>query len=180
MNWLTENPWPLLMLLVSAASICVVLQLKRSWHLAAGLLLSAAAVYVTESQIVTVSEQLELRLDGIRQAFVQDDLAEIEKYLAAESPELRKLAEDGLKLVQVSPGLHLKEVQVRLDADGRRATVALRANGSVTLRDSGQPAHIATRWTTTWIRSGDDWMLREVQRLDPVSGQPVGALSAGP
>ncbi|MFM7864893.1 MAG: hypothetical protein ACKPHU_11820, partial [Planctomycetaceae bacterium] len=106
MSWFTENPWPLLLLLVSAAVICLVLQLQRCWQLAAGLLLGAAAVYLLESQIVTESEQLELRLDGIRQAFVQDDLAKIESYLAAENPELRKLAEDGMRLVQVSPGLH--------------------------------------------------------------------------
>ena len=180
MSWFTENPWPLLLLLVSAAVICLVLQLKRCWQLSAGLLLGAAAVYLLESQIVTESEQLELRLDGIRQAFVQDDLAKIETYLAAENPELRKLAEDGMRLVQVSPGLHLKEVQVQLEPDGQRAVVALRANGNVTLRDSGQPVYIATRWTTVWVRSGGDWKLREVQRLDPVSGQPIGALSAGP
>jgi hypothetical protein len=81
MSWFTGNPWPLVLLLISAAVIGVVLQLRRCWQLAAGLLLSAAAVYVLESQIVTVPEQLEQRLDGIRLAFVHDDLAEIRSFI---------------------------------------------------------------------------------------------------
>ena len=180
MSWFTENPWPLLLILISAAVICVVLQWRQRWRAAGLLLLAAAGVYLLELQIVTVPEQLELRLDGIRLAFVHDDLAEIRSYLSPEHPDLARLAEDGLKLVQVSAGLHLKEVQVQLEGGKQRATVHLRANGNVTLRDSGQPMYIATRWKTTWERDGGTWLLRDVQRLDPVSGQSVGVLSAGP
>ncbi len=180
MSWFTENPWPLVLLLISAAVIGVVLQLRRCWQLAAGLLLSAAAVYVLESQIVTVPEQLEQRLDGIRLAFVHDDLAEIRSFISPDNPDLVSQAEDGLKLVQVSAGLHLKEVQVQVEAGDQRATVQLRANGNVTQRDSGQPMYIATRWRTTWERGAGTWLLRDVQRLDPVSGQSIGVFSAGP
>ena len=84
------------------------------------------------------------------------------------------------KLVQVSAGLHLKEVQVQVEAGDQRATVQLRANGNVTQRDSGQPMYIATRWRTTWERGAGTWLLRDVQRLDPVSGQSIGVFSAGP
>ncbi|MFN5314905.1 MAG: hypothetical protein ACK5FF_10645 [Planctomyces sp.] len=180
MSWFTENPWPLVLLLISAAVIGVVLQLRRCWQLAAGLLLSAAAVYVLETQIVTVSEQLEQRLDGIRLAFVHDDLAQIRSFISPDNPDLVSQAEDGLKLVQVSAGLHLKEVQVQVEAGDQRATVQLRANGNVTQRDSGQPMYIATRWRTTWERGEGTWLLRDVQRLDPVSGQSIGVFSAGP
>ncbi len=179
MSWLTENPWPLLMLLCSAAAICLILRLQRSWQLAGLLLLAAAGVYFAEQSIVTGREQLELRLDGLRLAFVSDDLQQIQAFLSPNAPELLQTAESGLKLVRVTGGVHLKEVEVQVQQNGQQATVQFRANGPVLLREPQQSLHIATRWKTTWEWTAGEWLLQDVQRLDPLSGQPIGILSAG-
>ncbi len=179
MSWLTENPWPLLMLLCSSAAICLILRLQRSWQLAGLLLLAAAGVYFAELAIVTGREQLELRLDELRLAFVRDDLQQIRAFLSPDAPPLLQTAESGLKLVQVSGGVHLKEVEVQVQPSGQQATVHFRANGPVLLRESQQSRHMVTRWKTIWELTAGEWLLQDVQRLDPLSGQPIGILSAG-
>jgi hypothetical protein len=179
MSWLTENPWPLLILLCSSAAICLILRLQRSWQLSGLLLLAAAGVYFAEQAIVTGREQLELRLDELRLAFIRDDLQQIRAFLSPDAPQLLQTAESGLKLVQVSGGVHLKEVEVQVQPSGQQATVHFRANGPVLLRESQQSLHMVTRWKTIWELTAGEWLLQDVQRLDPLSGQPIGILSAG-
>jgi hypothetical protein len=69
MTWITENPWPGIMILSGLAAFCLIIRASASHWIAFLCLGLAAGLYVLEGSIVTPSEQIvvgleELRLEG--------------------------------------------------------------------------------------------------------------------
>jgi len=175
MTWITENPWPLMLLLGGVAAVMLILGQSRGRSIALACVALAVGLYFLESAIETPGEQVEQSLQDLLQGFISEDLAGINRHIADEAAELKETAKQGLELVQVHDGFHLKDVVVSVGEDGQSAEAELRANGSLTVRQANTPYHAATRWRTKWKREGDIWKLTEVRRLNPLTGDEIGA-----
>jgi hypothetical protein len=178
MRWIAEDPWPGIILLAGVAGLCLILRARASHWIVPVCLGLAGGLYVLEQSIVTSSEQIQEGLESLRLGFVNESQEEINRWISEDSPELRQSAMDGLKLVSVSRGFHLQNVEVQLEEGEQRAVVELRGNGIVTIRPNDMPQHASTRWKTTWVLKSDRWQLVEVRRLNPVTGDEIGVLSA--
>ena len=178
MRWIAEDPWPGIILLAGVAGLCLILRARASRWLVPVCLGLAGGLYLLEQSIVTSSERIQEGLESLRLGFVNESQEEINRWISEDSPELRQSAMDGLKLVSVSRGFHLQNVQVQLEEGEQRAVVELRGNGIVTIRPNDMPQHASTRWKTTWVLKSDRWQLVEVRRLNPVTGDEIGVLSA--
>jgi hypothetical protein len=184
MNGITENSLVTLVLLVGAAAVVLILRVRRGKLIGGGLILAAVLVWGLDSVVESPAEQLEARLHGLRSAFVSDDIELVHTFVAEECEELRVVAEQALDLVQIAPTMSIRSYEAQISADGQSADVNFRANGGVTPRSSDVTIsgfgaqHVATRWSTHWIREADNWVLDRATRLDPLSGQEIGTLSA--
>ena len=176
MSWFTENPWPPIMLLVGAAAFLLILGQSKARAASGVLILLAVGVYFLEGFIVTPAEHVELSLQKIHRAFLDDDLTTINSLIAEESAHLRETAKKGLDMVDLDDGFHLQDVVVTVADDNKSAEVHLRANGTVRLRDNSVTTHVPTRWSTSWVDHNGNWQLTEVQRLDPMTGNEMGIL----
>jgi hypothetical protein len=178
MSWITETPWPGVILLIGIAAVCLLLGLRQKLQIAGVCLFLAALLYVVEGAIVTPAEMLDEPLEALRQGFVADSEDQVLAQISPAAPELRELAKQGLQRVRVSPLLHIRDVQVTPSADGRAAEVLFRANGPLTDRQSNMLRQAATRWKTEWRQEDGNWKLFRVQRLNPITGEEVGVLSS--
>lgn len=176
MHLLTENPVPLMIVLLSCAVVAALLPKGKGRQAAIPLLLAVMAVWVVDQLVVTSGESLGMELETMLGNFKQDDLPAIHQQIDESAPGLRKAAENGLKLVQLDPGFHIRDLKVQVSESGATATAHLRANGRLKLRDSAQEQHIGTRWETTWQLQAGQWKLTGVKRLDPINGQEIGIL----
>ncbi|MEQ9406795.1 MAG: hypothetical protein RIK87_03680 [Fuerstiella sp.] len=179
MTYLTENPWPLLILLVVTGVVAVISGSSKGW-LAAGIcLLAAVGLFFLEQYVVTAREQVEIELNQMLTHFKNRDVDAIGGQICKESDELKSIAERGLEMVDLSESFHLSSVDVELNESEDTATAWVRANGDVTLRTHGGGSrHIPTFWKTTWTLEDGVWKLRDVIRLNPANGQEVGHFSA--
>jgi hypothetical protein len=176
MSWITENSWPLVLILGGIAAVLLILGESRMRT--AALLCAAAAVglHFLENAIVTASEEVEMSLQEMLDGFKAADLQVIEERISATSPSLKDTAAKGLALVSLSDDFHMKDIVITVDSNEQAATVELRANGGMILKQSDTPVRAATRWNTRWILESGSWKLAEVQRLNPVTGDEIGVL----
>ena len=179
MNWITENPWPLLLILLGTALVLMIVGEPRLRRVALGCVVAAVGLYFLESAIVTPGEHVEQNLQKMLSGFVREDLESINGLIASGSPGLKEQARRGLSLARLHEGFHLKDVAVTVSQDGLSADVHLRANGGLTVREGNTPFHAVTRWETQWALENGVWKLSKVRRLDPVSGTEIGILDAG-
>lgn len=178
MSWITENPWPLIMILSGVAVVLLILGESRTRGLAIASVLMAVGLYFLEAWIVTPAEHVEGRLESLLDQFKSENLSAIGEHIDDGSPKLRETAEQGLKLVRLDKAFHLQDLRITVSDDGQSADAELRANGTMTVRQANTPYHASTRWKTRWVNRGDMWKLSEVQRLNPVTGEEIGILEA--
>ena len=176
MHWIAENPWPLIIPLVSAAVIAVLIMERRGALTAAGLLSAAMLVFVAESYIVTPGETVEKELHRMLDAFKADDVSFVHSQISDDAPKLRETASRAIEMIRLHSGFHLKDIQIAVQPGGNQAVAHLRANGRATLRKNTFDQQVATRWQTTWTKHDDIWKLSEVKRLDVISGDEIGIL----
>jgi hypothetical protein len=178
MPWISENPWPLIMILSGVAVVLLILGESRMRSLAVAFALMAVGLYFLEAWIVTPAEHVESRLGSLLDQFKSENLSAIGEHIDDGSPKLRETAEQGLKLVMLDKGFHLQDLKITVAPDGQSANAELRANGTMTVRQASTPYHASTRWKTRWLLRGDAWKLSEVERLNPVTGEEIGILEA--
>ena len=178
MSWITENPWPLIMILSGVAAVLLILAESRTRMLAVAFSGMAVGLYFLEAWIVTPSELVEGRLESLLDNFKSENLSAIGEHIDDGSPKLRETAEQGLKLVILDKGFHMQDLKIAVSDDGQSADAELRANGTMTVRQASTPYHASTRWKTRWVNHGNTWKLAEVQRLNPITGEELGILEA--
>ena len=178
MSWLTENPWPLLLLFAGTAVIALISGAPKGRSVSVVCLLAVVGLYLTEAAIVTPGELVEDQLQIMLDAFRDRNQDAINDCIADESPKLRETAAEGLKLVTLTKDFHIKDLEVTVRADGQTADAHLRANGTLKVNHGDMFSHVFTRWQTVWKHVGSEWKLVEVRRLDPVNGQEMGILDA--
>ncbi len=178
MSWLTENPWPLVMILGGVAVVAMILGSPKGRSAGVVCLLAAVGVYFVESSIVTPAEEVEAQLQTMLNAFRERDQDSIDRAIADESPKLRTSAAEGLEMVTLTKDFHIKDLEVTVHPDGKTADAHLRANGTLKLNRNDMVTRVFTRWQTVWKQIGTEWRLTEVKRLDPVNGNEIGILDA--
>jgi len=178
MSWLTENPWPLLLLLAGTAVIVLISGVPKGRFVSVVCLLAVAGLYLVEAAIVTPGEEVEGQLQIMLDAFRDRNQDAIDACIADESPKLRETAARGLDLVALTKDFHIKDLEVTVRGDGQTADAHLRANGTLKANHGDMISHVFTRWQTVWKHIGSEWKLVEVRRLDPVNGQEMGILDA--
>ena len=178
MSWITENPWPLILILAGTALVLLIVGESKCRGFAVGCAVAAAGLYFLEGFVVTPTEDVEQNLESMLQGFVSRDQTAIDRLIAAESPGLKEKARQGLELAQLDDDFHMKDITVTVHESGKSAEAHLRANGSLIVRQNNTPYHAATRWRTKWVLQDAIWKLSEVHRLDVVTGEEIGILDA--
>lgn len=176
MSWITENPWPLIIILSGIAMVLLILGESRTRSFTVTFIVMAVAVYFLEAWIITPAEHVEGRLESLLGQFKAENLSAINEHIDDSSPKLRETAQQGLKLVSLDTGFHLQDLKITVSNDGQSADAELRANGTMILRQTNMPYHVSTRWKTRWTNRGSVWKLSEVQRLNPVTGEEIEVL----
>lgn len=173
MYYLTDNPWPAVIVLGGLAICCFVIGhpvMRKVGLICAAL---AGMVYMLEDRIVSTRENIEVAANQILEGFQNEDLDAIAAHVSQNSPELLMTASDGLELVTIERSFHIRSVDVESEAE-EELVVRIRANGTVTRRTNGMSQHVPEYWETTWVREDSDWKLSKATRLDPMTGKPRG------
>ena len=181
--WFTETPWPpiLAISVLAALLIAAAYSKQRSIYLlgVAALVLISGAIYVVERLIVTESEKVEASVYGITSAFQRADLEGTLEFFSPEDSEDRALVETALNMVTVEDDLRITDVQITMSAEETLAVSHFRANATVHAKGYGNISRHPSRWELTWRREQGEWRVVRVQRLHPLSGDPIGFLSSG-
>ncbi|MDA1232391.1 MAG: hypothetical protein O2856_16585 [Planctomycetota bacterium] len=176
MSWLTENPWPLLLILAGTAVIALISGVPKGQSVSIVCLLVAVGLYFIESSIVTPAEEVESQLQTMLDSFRERDQNAIDACIAEESKGLCEIAARGLEMVSLTKDFHIKDLKVTVRDDGQTADAHLRANGTLRVMQADMITRVFTRWQTVWKHGASGWKLVEVTRLDPVNGQEMGVL----
>lgn len=176
MSWLTENPWPLVILCGVVAAILLLVWASRrrlAILLAAGLsVLLGGAVYIVERSIITDSERIEQHVLELTDAFRRKEIPVAVEFFSQQAPDLRRLVQVAANLVTIREPLRVTDLHVRMLSQNSRAISHFRANGTISV-GTENVGHQASRWELTWQREADDWKVIEVERLNPINGSPM-------
>ena len=171
MTWLTETPWPLVLILAVAACIMLAIwsaQKRGVWMMGSlGLILAAVAVIFIEQSIVTESERVEQQVLDLTSAFQRKDHDRTLGFISRQAPELRNMAEFALENVTVQDDLKVKDMHVRVTNENTRAVSRFRANGTISFQGTNfgpQPSLLEV----TWQKENGDWKIIGLRRLNPI------------
>lgn len=177
MTYLTDNPWPLLMVLGAVAIVAFLSGSSKGRTFAGICLLLGIGLFFLEKALISPREEVEMQLELLLGDFKASDLDAIASRISSASPHLNDAARQGLDLVELADSFHIKSSDVTLEQDGQVAVALLRANGDITIRSHGQ-RYVPTFWKTTWNREDGVWKMKEVIRLNPANGQEIGYFAA--
>lgn len=138
----------------------------------------AAGVLVFERARVTPAERIQQHLLDMAQAFEDREQEQVLDYLSLQAEHLRNQVRLGFALVEKVENLRITDTSVTMLAAGSRARLHFRANGTITARGYGDIGHRPTRWQMTWQQEGGQWKVIDIQRLNPMTGEPIGLLDA--
>ncbi|MEX0587121.1 MAG: hypothetical protein WD176_10780 [Pirellulales bacterium] len=177
-TWFTELSWPPIMVLATGAvaGIAMFFGTQRVKYLAAVLpfVLIGPVIYIVEQRIVTERERVEAAIFAVTSAFERHDESETMKHISAQDGLLQLAVAKGLDEVELTGTLSVTDVAVTMRNQDSRAVSHFRANGPISVKGAGHVGHVASRWELTWQKEGGDWRIINVQRLDPISGEPMG------
>ncbi|GAB5443147.1 MAG: hypothetical protein Fues2KO_34960 [Fuerstiella sp.] len=179
MSWITDNPWPLVLIFVAGAVLSLLIGFSRSRTVALLCVLAAVGVYLLEQSIISPSERVQAQVEQMLQHFKARDADAIAAMISDDAEELADVARQGLDLVEVSDSFHIKSAVVTVDDSEQTAEALVRANGNLQLlKHGGGSRYVPTYWNMTWRKTNDAWKLAQVIRLNPANGQEIGILSA--
>ena len=173
MSYITDNPWPLIILLSGAAIVCFMAIPGKGRSFGLGCLLAAVGIYIIEDQIVSPSERVEMEIHSMLDAFKANDIDAIDMQISDQSPELVNVASQGLDLIEFGEAFHVKSVEVEFPDDSH-AVAKVRANGWITSRNSNMTQRVAEYWETSWQHEAGVWQMTDATRLNPITGERIG------
>lgn len=179
--WFTDNPWPPIILFACLAVVFFAIwtsQRRKSILVAAvAMLVLGGGTFLLEKWIVTDEEVVEAQMFGLINAFRDHDIPGTLDYFSVQAEPFRGYVQQAGELVGEFHKLRITDVDVELLADKSRAKTHFRANGDATFKLVGRN-RFSTRWEVTWQQEAGRWKVIDVQRLDPIKGQPISPLSA--
>lgn len=179
--WFTETPWPPVIIGVALTILLVAKwrQNGRQWLLySAGLCLAACAgIIIFERWYVTPTEQVEQHVHALVAAVETDDAEAALSFFAEENREERSAVERGMARVRVKGTVNVKDVEVSYNPPRTAIVSHFRANGVLETKQERYSRSFATRWKLTWKTIGNQWRIVAIQRLHPVTGEPIELLA---
>jgi len=173
MHYLTDNPWPAVIVLCGLAVASFIAGGSAMRKMALAFALSAGLVYIVAEMTVSTTEEIEVSAQQILEGFQNEDLNQIKSFISSGSPDLVSTAERGLQMVTIDDDFHIRSIKLKSESPGE-VVVRIRANGHVTEHGHSMTQHVPEFWETTWVREDDTWKLRNATRLHPMSGEPRG------
>jgi hypothetical protein len=180
--WFTETAWPPIIILAIGAAVLLSLwsTSRRVFHLLGAILLliCCGVVYVVEQQIVTERERVEEAIYGVADAFEAADTGATLKFISPRALDLQLAVQFVMSVLQVrvEDELRITDVSIEMLNEDTRARAHFRANGTFFVAQYGDVGHRPTRWNVTWQKEGGEWKIINVERLDPVRGDPMPLL----
>lgn len=175
--WFTETPWPPIVIGLVAAVLLFAgwFSTRRGMLLVgAGLLVMiCGAVYVVEQRIVTEAERVEQLVLDLTSAFQKKQDQRVLEMFSPTATDLRRTVKTAMDMITVQEDLRITDLSVQLRAQNSRAISHFRANATISLGSHGGMGHHPSRWEITWQREADQWRIIRIERLNPVSGEPV-------
>ena len=175
--WFTETPWPPIIGLAALAAgfAAAFISTQRARYIMPILLLAAVAivVYVVEQQIVTERERVEQSITDVAAAFQRRDVDGTLAHFSEHAILLKGLVMTALAAVQVQDDLRITDVSIAMRNADSRASSHFRANGTFDVVGYGTVGHQPTRWNVDWQKEAGEWRIIKVERLDPVTGEPM-------
>jgi hypothetical protein len=138
----------------------------------------AGGVLVFERSIVTPREQIQQHILDMAQAFQDRREEQVLDYVSLQAEHLRNQVRLGFATVEEVENLRITDTSVTMLAADSRARLHFRANGTFRVRGYGDIGHKPTRWQMTWQQEGGLWKIIDVQRLNVMTGEPIGLLDA--
>lgn len=183
MTYLTENPWPLAILLAIVAMFFGWLALRsgQEKHRKIAIIIALLAVvpFITDQLITTDREAITRTLFELRDAVVSGNAQAALAFVDGGENIPGSTAEQvqrGMDLVNVHDDMRLKSIQV--EASGGKATAEFRANGTIDVKNVATERYAPTRWRLTWVKRADDWKITVVERLDPLKGEVIDVFAS--
>jgi hypothetical protein len=173
MHYLTDNPWPAVIVLSGMAIAALIVGSSRMRKLAVAFGLCAGLVYIVSEMVISTAEEIEISAQEILEGFQEEDLEQIKSFISSESQQLVGTAERGLQLVSIDDDFHIRSITMKSEA-ADEATVRIRANGHITERGHSMTQYVPEYWETTWVREDSSWKLRDATRLHHISHEPRG------
>lgn len=192
--WLTENPWPPMIVSVVISIFFFVAWYGRRQNAlligSAAMLVLASVIWWVEQEIVTEAERVEASVYAMAEAFRDDsraydpvsafqtpqDVKTIE-FISTQAPEIRTQVWRALTLVTVEDDIRVTDVQIETMSNNSRAVVHLRANATISVIGAGNVGRQPTRWEITWQKEGGDWKVIRVIRLNVITGEEIGTFA---
>lgn len=181
--WFTDNPWPPAILLLIGAVLAGIVwsrsRKKAFIAIAAICLIAIPIVFVVERAIVTPAEEVELRIEAMRDAVIRDDVDATLEFFSKSAVLERAAIASGMALVRVEPDVDVTDLDVEVRANNTVAVSHFRANGTFVGRGPFVTGdhHIPTRWRASWRKEAGEWKIFAVERLDPIKGDRINILS---
>jgi len=180
---LTENPWPLIIVLsVVAVGLVVSWWTRRDNRLLVAtvvVVLLAVGAWELERRIVTEKERLTARVLDLRDAVQAKDgeFAELFGFFSNSEPALKVMATAGLRLVTFEDRIRVTALETSLTSNDTRGETRFRANVSLNVAGYGSVGRRPTMWSLTWRKEADEWRIIKVRRFHPLSHKEMPPLT---
>jgi hypothetical protein len=171
MHYLTDNPWPAVIVLSGLALAALVAGSSQMRKVAMALAVSAGVIYSVSEIVVSTAEEIEISATEILKGFQNRDLEQIKECISTKNSQLMSTAEQGLQRVTINNDFHIRSMIVKSETS-EQVVVRIRANGHVTENGHQMRQYVPEYWETTWIQEDGAWKLRDATRLNPMSGEP--------
>lgn len=165
--WFTEEPWmPILGCVLAALALFGIWRTNGEPAYFKGMIaavVAAFAIYGIERSIVTPAERIDDNVHDMVDAFRRNDLQRTLSHVSPNAEEERDLISAAIGMVDISDDLRVTDMEVTVDAGGRKAVAKFRVNASASV--GGSSRLIRTRWLFDFDREGDEWRVSRIQRM---------------
>lgn len=180
MDWLYENPLPELLICGVLAGLCIVIALqKRRGVLFLGALafaLLGGGLFLIDRGVESDREAVKLALYDIVAAYQRNDEDGTLKHISPQAGKLRFLVMQSMDVFIIGDDLTISDVSVEFTNENSIARSHFRVNASVSHTNLGNLGRPATRWEAYWQKTGQGWLMTDIDRLDILTGQSTGEL----
>jgi len=173
MSYLTDNPWPAVIVLAGMAIVFLVLGDPQLRKIAVAMILAAGGVYAMSEMIVSPTEEVQATVDRMLTEFQAENVDGISGLISDQSPQLIETARKGLDLVAIRDDFSVRRADVTFESE-TKARVRVRANGNILVRDHNIDQRVSEQWDTVWVHEDGIWKISEATRLNPISAKPMG------